>query len=31
VKSKDIYVVTIEAEVEGDEELVEGWDKICFK
>ena len=31
VKSKDIYVVTVEAEVEGDEVLVEGWDKICFK
>jgi hypothetical protein len=31
VKSKDIQAITVGAEVEGDEELVDGWDVICVR
>ena len=29
VKDEDIFAVTCEADVEGEEELTEGWDSIA--
>jgi len=31
VRDKDIFAVTVEAEIEGNEELPEGWDAIITK